>query len=122
MPKQEPKLKTLYVCTKLSIITPNSNQYFTPQYYDVASHGLNTGEEKHFFFNKEQALAMLYKKGTIWCVYQVDVPKDKFFTDPESGKIKLNNAYAFTADNIKDTIFHPTFTFDKGNAPTLDEK
>jgi hypothetical protein len=110
--------RKIYVCTKLSIISPNLEDYQTNEYFDVASKGLNTGEEKHIFFKKEQADSLLHNKGTIWCVYDIEVPSSECHTSKITGKITLNEKYSFSAQDIKDIFFHTTFTPNMKNAPS----
>ena len=100
---EQNKTAQIYVCTKLSMLPEDSTQFFTPEYNEIASAGLNTGEEKHYFLEREKAEELLFKKGTNWCIYALEIPEQNI---KNSGEKILINGYQVRPSDITEIIFH----------------
>jgi len=103
------KLKTVYVCTKLALITTDYKHSNNLECYSAACAKLNTGEEKYFFLTEQQAQALLRKNGTFWCVYTLNIPAEKVSLTPTDTQLIIDKNYKFQQQDITDIQFHSTF-------------
>lgn len=100
---QTPKSARVYACTQLSILPQDPSSFFTPEYRSVASAGLNTGSEKYYFLDEENASKLLTQKGTNWCIYALDVPEQNIKITAEKVSIK---GYQIKNSDIVEIRFH----------------
>lgn len=97
--------KTWYVCTKLSIMSKNRDDYFNEEYSECACDGLNTGEEKSIFLTKESAEMLLKKKGNTWGIYEMNLPITACKVNTSTGNVELNPKFTFEPQHLKDIHF-----------------
>jgi hypothetical protein len=107
--KGELKKERVYICTKLSIISSNLDDYKNNDYQAIASYGLNTGEKKYLFSEKDMAISLLHKKGTLWCVYEVNVPEKLLDCSLGNGTAIILGDYKFRPEDIVNINFHILF-------------
>lgn len=104
--EQEMTSGTAYICTRLSIIAADRSDYFTSEYFRIASEGLNTGIKKYIFAEQSDAEEFLEPRGAIWCIYKVNIPKNVLAPIPDRNLMVVNDDFEFQEEHIKDIYFH----------------
>lgn len=114
--EQEMTHRTAYICTRLSTIAPDRSDYFTSEYFRIASAGLNTGIKKYVFAEQSDAEEFLEPRGAIWCIYKVSLPKNVLATIPNHHRMVVNDDFEFQEEHIQDIYFHRLSPFVTTNA------